>query len=142
MDDERLAEIRARCDAIMDTPRPWCVGHALMDKEQHRTVHDADGWLLALCDFRNRPSAHVEAIVAFIAGASTDVPDLLDEITRLRAELQAQSDDVQEHWASPCEVVGIKQEIARLRNVLAEERAECARLRELVPGTDDDGLHG
>ena len=87
MTDEQLAAIRARCEVA--TPGPWIIGHVLIEPTLHRSVHDADGWMLANCDLRNRPAEQTESNVAFIAHAREDVPALLAEVERLRGLLSS-----------------------------------------------------
>jgi len=87
MTDEQLAAIRAMCAAA--TPEPWIIGHVLIHPDMHRSVHDADGLMLANCDLRNRPAADTEVNVAFIAGSRAAVPALLAEVERLRGLLSS-----------------------------------------------------
>jgi hypothetical protein len=85
---DELATIRARCDAA--TPGPWLAGRNV---ETNRWSVDAfgrfeDGTLYGMVIAR--PSVdNGEANATFITNARTDVPRLLDEIERLRAERDA-----------------------------------------------------
>lgn len=62
--DDELAEMQARCDAA--TPGPWESFHRMIVNESH--CHKSDG--------------------EFIAHARTDIPRLLGDNKRLRAEVE------------------------------------------------------
>jgi len=70
-----LAEIEARCNAA--TPGPW-------DRLEAGSI----GMALVLLDMSLRQIVRpTEADLDFIASARADVPDLLAEVKRLRAEM-------------------------------------------------------
>ena len=75
---DRIAEIKARCEAA--TPGPWYKGNdtLVMKTESHAVV----------CDTRARSDA------AFIAHARDDIPDLLAELERVTAERDAAVGDL------------------------------------------------
>jgi hypothetical protein len=101
MTEERLAEIRARVEAA--TPGPWTVQEPAWHRGngpyktaitagKNRTVANAltNGKPTFQCDpngiahTTRMPEPCADGI--FIAAARTDIPELLDEITRLRTE--------------------------------------------------------
>lgn len=79
MTHERLAEIKARAEAA--TPGPWHVNgpYASMDTP---TILDDNGGILG----RTTHYAWMRENAAFMAAARSDVPDLVAEVERLRAE--------------------------------------------------------
>jgi len=87
MTPERLAEIEARAAAA--SPGPWvaypedtsCPGYDVMPGII------SDRWTGL-----NHTTAPRDADLAFIAAARTDIPDLLVEIERLRAELASRGE--------------------------------------------------
>lgn len=93
MTEEELAQIRARADTA--TPGPWecrnAGGTIAMGEviRLHR-VRDSsrDAWLIAESTLSADQKSHDEqdANMEFIAQAREDVPDLLVEVERLRAE--------------------------------------------------------
>lgn len=87
LSDERLAEIRKRCDTA--TPGPWEVD------EESGDVWVPSIWRsVAIIEDLDLPLVNPAADRAFIAAARADVSDLLDEVERLRArnaELEEQN---------------------------------------------------
>ena len=78
LSDERIAEIRERCDKA--TPGPWSVD------EESGDVWVPSIWRsVAIIEDLDLPLVNPAADRAFIAAARTDMPDLLDEVERLRA---------------------------------------------------------
>ena len=69
LDDKRLAEIEARCNAA--TPGPW------------KNV----GGYCDVCASDREKEANRQANAEFVVHARADVPDLLAEVKRLRAEM-------------------------------------------------------
>lgn len=92
-DMERLAAIRARCEAA--TLGPW--GYDGQHDEITADSPDAEDYWLIVSQCRTAPDAaprdafghQYSADFAFIAHAREDVPYLLAEIDRLRSELEA-----------------------------------------------------
>ena len=83
MTDEKLAEIKARCDAA--SPGPWV--DAITDAGDLIITVNGAGCMpfIYLGDMENTESDdHNNA--TFIAHARTDIPDLLAEVERLRAD--------------------------------------------------------
>lgn len=81
MTEERITEIRGRENAA--TPGPWrdeCVIGRRKEIETFHTIRDKDGAIVDVLPI----SAYHDA--AFIAHAREDIPALLDEVERLRAE--------------------------------------------------------
>ena len=81
MTEERFAEIRGREKAA--TQGPWrdeCVIGRRKEIETFHTIRDKDGAIVDVLPI----SAYHDA--AFIAHARQDIPALLDEVERLRAE--------------------------------------------------------
>lgn len=81
MTEERIAEIRAREKAA--TQGAWreeCVIGRRKEIETFHTIRDKDGAIVDVLPI----SAYHDA--AFIAHAREDIPALLDEVERLRAE--------------------------------------------------------
>jgi hypothetical protein len=79
-------EIRERCGAVTAAGSlPWKVrrGTSFYDP----SVVDADDWLIANCAIPGRSDSRSLAIATFIAHARADIPALLDEVERLRAEV-------------------------------------------------------
>ena len=77
LSDERIAEIRERCDKA--TPGPWSVD------EESGDVWVPSIWRsVAIIEDLDLPLVNPAADRAFIAAARTDMPDLLDEVERLR----------------------------------------------------------
>ena len=77
LSDERIAEIRERCDKA--TPGPWSVD------EESGDVWVPSIWRsVAIIEDLDLPLVNPAADRAFIAAARQDVPDLLDEVERLR----------------------------------------------------------
>jgi len=89
-DMERLAAIRARCEAA--TPGPW--GYDGQHDEITADSPDAEDYWLIVSQCRTAPDTaprdafghQYSADFAFIAHAREDVPYLLAEIERLRSE--------------------------------------------------------
>ena len=84
MNDERLAELRALADAA--TPGPWNHDSLWLPNSILGPVHQPDDsdtteevLLFADPDFGHKPQD-----LAFIAASRTAIPELLDEIERLR----------------------------------------------------------
>lgn len=114
MTEEQLAEIEARANAA--TAGPWqvwngpeytgggrdlCIGageewvvnmdHRYGPDYADRCAHDSAGTCPSppdcpICRFNEDVTAEQAATAAFIAAARTDVPELLAEVRRLRAE--------------------------------------------------------
>lgn len=86
MTDERLAAIRARCDAA--TPGPWIhENYELLTAWPDPDDPEADtdtGPVQVLEPTGARGIAEVEANLDFCAEARKDIPDLLSEVDRLR----------------------------------------------------------
>ena len=77
MSDERLREMQERCDKA--TPGPWSVD------EESGDVWVPSIWRsVAIIEDLDLPLVNPAADRAFIAAARQDVPDLLDEVERLR----------------------------------------------------------
>jgi len=77
LSDERIAEIRERCDKA--TPGPWSVD------EESGDVWVPSIWRsVAIIEDLDLPLVNPAADRAFIAAARADMPDLLDEVERLR----------------------------------------------------------
>ena len=77
LSDERIAEIRERCDKA--TPGPWSVD------EESGDVWVPSIWRsVAIIEDLDLPLVNPAADRAFIAAARTDMPDLLAEVERLR----------------------------------------------------------
>lgn len=120
MNDERLAEIRAREQAA--TPGPWLI------EPQDGSVWEAYSPQRQIAHCQSKPGvgmmhkwAEIRANAEFIADARGDIPALLDEIVRLRAEnerLRAYADydwDVYElHVDDRAEIARLRAEVARL----------------------------
>lgn len=90
LSDERLAEIRARVDAA--APGPWRESETVADRgaDQWYVLPPADYSDLILArGFSDDLPRDARALAnrTFIAHARTDIPDLLDEIARLREAL-------------------------------------------------------
>ena len=80
LSDERIAEIRERCDKA--TPGPWSVD------EESGDVWVPSIWRsVAIIEDLDLPLVNPAADRAFIAAARQDVPDLLAEVERLRKEV-------------------------------------------------------
>lgn len=58
------------------TPGPWILGHQLAYPDLRLSVHQQDGWTIALCDMRVRPTEENEANARLIAAA----PQLLEAL--------------------------------------------------------------
>lgn len=87
MTEERIAKIRAREKAA--TQGPWreeCVIGRRKEIETFHTIRDKDGAIVDVLPIL----AYHDA--AFIAHAREDIPALLDEVERLRAENARQKD--------------------------------------------------
>jgi hypothetical protein len=108
MRDEELAAIKTRADAA--TPGPW-----VTDLEGN--VY-ADGPAHPVTAVRGRFTEHLMQDARFIARAREDVPALLAEVERLRAEL--------DETAERC--IRLMGEVSTLR----EEHARLRELREIV----------
>ena len=81
LSDERLAEIRERCDKA--TQGPWAVD------EESGDVWVPSIWRsVAIIEDLDLPLVNPAADRAFIAAARQDVPALLDEVERLRSWLR------------------------------------------------------
>jgi len=95
LDDKRLAEIEARCNAA--TPGPW--KGDCRDGFVKYAVYGSDGTLVLRVDHKNYESGFIgECSVedeSFVLHAPTDVPALVAEVRRLRVEL----DELQGAWA-------------------------------------------
>ena len=77
MSDERLREMQERCDKA--TPGPWSVD------EESGDVWVPSIWRsVAIIEDLDLPLVNPAADRAFIAAARADMPDLLDEVERLR----------------------------------------------------------
>lgn len=80
LSDERIAEMRERCDKA--TPGPWSVD------EESGDVWVPSIWRsVAIIEDLDLPLVNPAADRAFIAAARQDVPDLLAEVERLRARV-------------------------------------------------------
>lgn len=79
MTPERLRGIQARCDKA--TPGSWTTN----GKPDYSEVWDGHSWGKALSPLAMVGSSVDDA--NFIAGARTDIPDLLAEVARLTAQL-------------------------------------------------------
>jgi hypothetical protein len=86
MTPERLAEIEARTEAA--TPGPWFADSHVVDfgRPYRSDVYVPFAVVHAHADHRTRQQ---EINAAFIAHARADVPDLVAEVHRLRAVLDA-----------------------------------------------------
>lgn len=86
LSEERLSEIEERASR---TPSPpWqhsCRSHGVVGPRQAHGITDQDGHPVALVSMH--PSNTEEEIVDFLAHARTDIPDLVAEVRRLRAEV-------------------------------------------------------
>lgn len=89
MTPEQLAEIKARAAAA--TPGPWEYIENRFNVEDDNGDHigsiraiEARMWIAAVDDVH--PPEEAEGNALFIAHARTDIPMLIDEIERLRAE--------------------------------------------------------
>ena len=86
LSDERLREIRERCEAA--TPRPWQAFYKRKYNEYHVSVPAGDGTGMSIAMFPDGcPTGEPDA--EFIAHSRTDVPALLAEVERLKGELSA-----------------------------------------------------
>ena len=74
MSDERLAELRALSDAA--TPGPWAIN--LQSPDLAANIGNAEKWVCAV----TQEGGHGD--IDFIAASRTAIPELLDEIKRLR----------------------------------------------------------
>jgi hypothetical protein len=83
---ERLADIEKRCEKLV--PGPWIVD-ADPDRSDQLAVRgiDVNGWWIAGACVGIWHDMGGEAHAQFIAHARTDIPDLLNEIKRLREEV-------------------------------------------------------
>jgi HAMP domain-containing protein len=95
MSDDILARARAALDGV--TPGPW-----VHDPKLFSNVYsdDATGSIVATCTgftYARRPPADEAANARFIAFARSLVPEMADEITRLRAEVER----LREAWEPP-----------------------------------------
>lgn len=144
MDEKRLQEIRARCEAATPGPWRWSVKARFHEIEivapQNGTTtvmdfvrwgmqnaqprfndcSDAFGGILRTWDeFEKGNTCNPEGNpnAAFIAHARRDIPDLLAEVERLAAELSAQSEIVQRDWLSPVEAAALRAQLAALRKI-------------------------
>ncbi|MYR28648.1 MULTISPECIES: hypothetical protein [unclassified Streptomyces] len=118
---ERLREIAERAAAA--TAGPWCSDSA----EIHQGAEYVAGalWIGETCRVDDADGGAADA--AFVAAARADVPDLLAEVTRLRAEVDQLRD---------VELVGVnlalyeeQQDTARLRVANRNARERAARWR-------------
>lgn len=109
MDAETLREIRARADAA--TAGPWTFADWSQDDGPNKFTLQAivpfDDYFARMLWEKRSPQGQPRPIIGcqecgydssdadrdFIAHARTDIPALLDEVARLRAELQAYKDD-------------------------------------------------
>lgn len=104
MTDERLSEIRARAEKATLGPWEWDSYNSIHAPEQ-KIDHDGEKWCKVIASIPDHPTGEdsflAEQITErsawyresaanadLIAHARTDIPDLLDEIGRLKAELR------------------------------------------------------
>lgn len=86
LSDEPLAAIRGPESAA--TPGPWCTdGWEIYQGAEYRP--GISSWIGEICQGPVEELAQSEANAKFVAGARTDVPVLLAEVDRLRAEREA-----------------------------------------------------
>jgi type VI protein secretion system component VasK len=86
---DREREIQARCEAA--TPGPWYNGDGSVDRffAGKNTVASTARVIVERATYNDEFDQQTYADIEFIAHARTDLPDALDEIARLRAELDA-----------------------------------------------------
>lgn len=89
---DRLAEIRARAEAA--TAGPWCTDD--WEIYQGERYEAGAEWIGETCRAVGQ-SQEDRANAAFVAAARSDVPALLAEVERLRAEL-ADAANLRDHW--------------------------------------------
>lgn len=124
-ENDRLAEIKARCEAA--TPGPWAVSEAY-------TLFGVEGdWLGDIVSTN-------EADVPFIRCCREDVPHLLTEVERLRAEvarLEAKSKALRAECSDLWEVIERAKDALRDYDGICLEGAQGAW--EILQGALDEG---
>lgn len=137
LSDERIAEIRERCDKA--TPGPWSVD------EESGDVWVPSIWRsVAIIEDLDLPLVNPAADRAFIAAARQDVPDLLAEVERLcgivqwRDALADVADDLRGELGKSHEglkncdadVTRLRARIAELEDVYNRAQAMADRMAE------------
>ena len=113
---EQIEQIRKRCEAA--TPGPWRVPEGYSWR-----VAEGDTYI---CNMFGRQDLQDSENAKFIAHARTDIPLLLDEIDRLRAELNEANNDF-------CEVVAERDAMERA------VRGHCFSCINAKPAKGKDG---
>lgn len=118
--EDRLAAIRARAEAA--TEGPWCTD----SWEIYQGAEYAAGatWIGETCRAGDTEGACADA--EFIAAARTDVPLLLAEADRLRAEL-ADASNLRDHWHTEA-----RASYDRITALEADRTADVPRLRQTI----------
>lgn len=84
MTNERLREIREACDAA--TPGPWVAGEHYEGQNPGAYVYDQSGRVVCADECATQQPSPSEA--RFIALARAAVPELLDEVARMRDRME------------------------------------------------------
>lgn len=95
MDEKRLAEIRARCEAA--TAGPWVVETSYSD-ENVQAIRGGRDMREVVVDTDDCSFPPMRADAAFIAHARQDIPDLLAEVAAIKEELATKA-----RWAEQVE---------------------------------------
>lgn len=129
MNDQELAEIRGRVERA--TPGPWFWPYANTLAEDNGDPEGFGRLVVGLA------TSITDADAKFIAHARQDLPALLEEIERLRGEVQLHDPDTLEEVRSIAgRVTGLEAENARLRAVVNKGR----RLHDLKHYADVPGV--
>lgn len=95
--DQYLDEIEARCNAA--TPGPWVAGRGdvatIVDGYESKWIYAKDRYLAIASGYEIPNWEEVMANARFIAASSTDIPRLVAEVRRLRAELATYQSDIE-----------------------------------------------
>lgn len=96
------------------TPGPWRLGHLLVAPDIELSVHDSEGWSIADCNARVRPTEENMANARLIARA----PELLEALKRAEQIIRNLVDGFQLH--SECSRVNLKNELMNIQEDIAK----------------------
>ena len=119
LSDERLAGIEARAKAA--TPGPWCTDSWEIYQGAEYTA--GAEWLGETCRAGEMDGSRADA--EFVAAARTDVPELLAEVQRMRAELADFSGRVNELESRLCECEPVREHRDFRRPAFYQHAADC-----------------